>query len=152
MSSFSDEELGSFRFGGTLARPRKKIEGTTLTGTTYLKPPGSLGTKWPEQGISIVVECCADCAIYILDRTEQVQIADCTNCRVVVGPCAGSVFVLDCTGCTFSIAAKQIRVRDTHESEFRIYAPTHECAVVEVRAAPPIQHIAPRARTHARAT
>jgi hypothetical protein len=127
------EEIASFRWGGVRARPRKKIEGTTLTGATYLKPPGSLGSRWPGLGISIEIECCEDCHIYILDKTEQVQIADCKKCRVVVGPCVGSVFFMDCVGCTFSVAAKQIRVRDVTSSELRIYAPTHECAVVEVR-------------------
>lgn len=133
MSAPSSEEIASFRWGGVRARPRKKIEGKTLTGATYLKPPGSLGSRWPGLGISIEIECCDDCQIYILDKTEQVQIADCKNCRVVVGPCVGSVFFMDCVGCTFSVAAKQIRLRDVTSSELRIYAPTHECAVVEVR-------------------
>lgn len=133
MSAPDPEEIASFRWGGVRARPRKKIKGKTLTGATYLKPPGSLGSRWPGLGISIEIECCDDCQIYILDKTEQVQVADCKNCRVVVGPCVGSVFFMDCVGCTFSVAAKQIRVRDVTSSELRIYAPTHECAVVEVR-------------------
>jgi hypothetical protein len=133
MSAPTPEEIASFRWGGVRARPRKKIEGKTLTGATYLKPPGSLGSRWPGLGISIEIECCEDCQIFILDKTEQVQVADCKNCRVVVGPCFGSVFFMDCVGCTFSVAAKQIRVRDVTSSELRIYAPTHECAVVEVR-------------------
>ena len=64
---------------------------------------------------------------------NQVQIAECVDCRVVVGPCVGSVFLLDCSRCTISVAAKQIRLRDMKDCELRIFAPTHECAVVEVR-------------------
>jgi len=127
----SAEELASFSFGGVRARPRKGIEGTVVSGQTYLKPPGSLGSRWPGLGISVNVECCEDCEIYILDRTEQVQIADCNNCRVVIGPCVGSVFFLDCSGCTLSVAAKQLRLRDVSNSELRVYAPTKECVVVE---------------------
>lgn len=104
-----DEEAASFRFGGTRARPRKGIEAVFKTGETYLKPPGSCKGRWPKQGISVEVECCRDCNIYVLDTCDQVQIADCVNCRVIVGPCTGSLFLLDCTGCTFAVAGKQIR-------------------------------------------
>jgi len=127
----SAEELESFRWGGVRARPRKKIAGETRRGETYLKPPGSLGSRWPSLGISLSIECCEGCSIFILDTTEQVQIAECVDCRVVVGPCVGSVFLLDCSRCTISVAAKQIRLRDMKDCELRIFAPTHECAVVE---------------------
>lgn len=59
------------------------------------------------------------------------QISECTNCRVVVGPCVGSVFLLECVGCTFSIAAKQLRLRDVSESELRVFSPTADAVVVE---------------------
>jgi len=88
-------EAASYRWGGQRARPRRGIEGAPKRGETYLKPPGSCKTKWPKLGISVEVECCEDCSIYILDVCEQVQIAECRNCRVVVGPCVGSAFVLD---------------------------------------------------------
>ena len=77
----SAEEMASFRFGGTRARPRKKIAGTVVTGQTYLKPPGSCLTRWPGMGITIEVECCKDCFIYILDPCAQVSISECVGCR-----------------------------------------------------------------------
>eukprot|EP00965_Chrysotila_dentata_P065366 2166366-Pleurochrysis_carterae.AAC.2 len=108
----SAEEAASFRFGGTRARPRKGIEATFITGQTYLKPPGSCLSKWPQLSIGIEVECCEGCSIYILDVASQVQISDCRNCRIVIGLCTGSVFLLNCVDCTVSVAAAQLRLRD----------------------------------------
>ncbi len=131
LAPVSAEEAASFRWGGTRARPRKKIEANWLKEQTYLKPPGSCKTKFPSQGISVEVECCEKCNIYVLDPCDQVQIADCVDCRIVVGPCVGSVFLLDCKRCTFSIAAVQLRLRDVYDSTLSVFAPTDECVVLE---------------------
>ena len=131
MSRPEAEEAASYRWCGQRARPRRKIEYDPKRNETYLKPPGSCKTKWPDVGISVEVECCEDCNIYILDVCEQVQIAECKNCRVIVGPCVGSVFLLDSVGCTFSIAAKQVRLRDVTDSELRVFSPSKEAVVVE---------------------
>ena len=80
------EEAESFNWGGTRARPRKKIEAVFKKNEVYLKPPGSC-TKWPGVSVNVSIECCESCQIFILDTTEQVQIADCKDCRIVVGPC-----------------------------------------------------------------
>ena len=125
------EDIASLRFGGTRARPRKGIEGVTVTGQTYLKPPGSCLTRWPGLGVAVEVECCADCHIYVLDPTERVQISECKNCRIVVGPCVGSLMLFDCTDCTVTIAAKQIRLRDCFDCELRVFAPSSESVVIE---------------------
>ena len=85
----SPEELASYNWGGQRARPRKGIEAKFLKNETYLKPPVSCGTKYPGKSISVNVECCEGCEIYILDVCEQVQVADCVDCRIVVGPCGG---------------------------------------------------------------
>ena len=127
----SPEELASYNWGGQRARPRKGIEAKFLKNETYLKPPVSCGTKYPGKSISVNVECCEGCEIYILDVCEQVQVADCVDCRIVVGPCVGSVFLLDSVGCTFSIAAKQVRLRDVTDSELRVFSPSKEAVVVE---------------------
>eukprot|EP00316_Scyphosphaera_apsteinii_P024337 CAMPEP_0119299856 /NCGR_PEP_ID=MMETSP1333-20130426/1861_1 /TAXON_ID=418940 /ORGANISM="Scyphosphaera apsteinii, Strain RCC1455" /LENGTH=326 /DNA_ID=CAMNT_0007301431 /DNA_START=29 /DNA_END=1009 /DNA_ORIENTATION=- len=125
------EELDSFSFCGQRARPRRGIEAKFKEGETYLKPPGSCKSRWTQSSIGIEVECCDRCNIYVLDVTEQVQIADCRDCRIIVGPTVGSVFLLDCTGCTFSIAARQLRLRDVQDSELRVFVPTAEGVVVE---------------------
>lgn len=130
-ASMTPEEAKSFLWGGVRARPRKKIERAPLTGQTYLKPPGSCQSKWDSVNISIEIQCCENCNIYVLDVTEQVQISDCHNCRIIVGPCKGSVFLMDSTGCTVSTAAKQLRLRDCKDCTLHIFAPTQESAVVE---------------------
>ena len=125
------EEIASLRFGGTRARPRKGIEAVTVTGKTFLKPPGSCLTRWPGLGVAVEVECCADCHIYVLDPTERVQISECKNCRIVVGPCVGSLMLFDCTDCTVAIAASQVRLRDCFDCELRVFAPSSESVVIE---------------------
>jgi hypothetical protein len=127
----SDEEKASFRFCGQRARPRKKIEAAPLVGQTYLKPPGSCKSRWPEVEVNVEVECCERCDIYILDVAAQVQVSDCRDCRIVIGPCAGSVFLMDCVGCTISVAARQIRLRDVIDCELRTHTPMPEAFIVE---------------------
>ena len=43
----------------------------------------------------------------------------------------GSVFLLDCKNCRVSVAAKQLRVRDCFDCEFRVFAPKSEGSVIE---------------------
>ena len=116
----SPEELASYNWGGQRARPRKGIEAKFLKNETYLKPPVSCGTKYPGKSISVNVECCESCEIYILDVCEQVQVADCVDCRIVVGPCGGSVFLLS-AGST-DVRFKQVKDDlATCQQSFRAY-------------------------------
>lgn len=131
MSGPTPEEAASFEWGGTRARPRKKIEAVVKKDAVYLKPPGSCNSKWKDVSISVNIECCEGCTIAILDTTSQVQISECINCRIIVGPCTGSVFLLDCKDCTISVAAKQLRLRDCFDCTLRTYAPTSESVVIE---------------------
>jgi hypothetical protein len=124
MADISQEEKGSFNWGGQRARPRKGIERSLLADKTFLKPPGSCMSKWPKLGVGIDIECCERCNIYILDACEQVQISECVRCRIVIGPCVGSVMIFDCVDCTVAVAAKQVRLRDCSGCELRSYAPT----------------------------
>ncbi len=68
----SAEEAKSFQLLGQRARPRKKIEYAPIRKATYLKPPGSCQTRWPETSISVEIACCVDCTIAILDPTLTV--------------------------------------------------------------------------------
>ena len=81
--------------------------------------------------MSIRISACEGCSIYILDVCAQVQIDDCIDCRVVVAPCTGSVFLRDCVGCTFSVAAKQLRLRNVLRSEVRVFVDQPEAFIVE---------------------
>jgi len=125
------EELASFTWGGQRARPRKGIELVMKKDATYLKPPGSLLSKWPGLGVGVEVECCENCNIYILDASERVQVSECINCRIVVGPTCGSVMLFECKGCTITVASKQIRLRDCVDCDMRVFGAAHECVVIE---------------------
>ena len=50
--------------------------------------------------------------ILICDHSSQVLIDGLDDCRVLIGPTEGSVFVRDCSDCVFTIATKQLRVRN----------------------------------------
>ena len=65
-----------------------------------------------------------DCTIYLLDYTAQITADDCVNCKIVVGPVDGSAFFRDCKGCTISVACRQLRTRDCHDMEFRVFCAT----------------------------
>jgi len=132
MSRPSPEEIASFKFGGTCARPRKGIAAVPKKNAVYLKPPGSCNTKWaPDISVNVTVDTCENCTIAILDTTSQVQISDCVDCRIIIGPCVGPVFIMDCTRCEISVASKQVRLRDVTDCTLRTYAPTRESIVIE---------------------
>lgn len=71
MAAPTAEEAASFEWGGTRARPRKKIEKVVKQNATYLKPPGSCNSKWKDVSVSISIECCETSTIAILDTTSQ---------------------------------------------------------------------------------
>ena len=125
------DEKASFAYGGQRARPRKGIERSLLNGVTYLKPPGSCRTKYPDLGINVEVECLEKSSVYVLDVCEQVQVSDLVGCRVVIGPCVGSAMIFDCVDCTIAVAAKQTRLRDCKNCELRTFSPTLESVVIE---------------------
>ena len=73
------------------------------TDATVVKPPGAVN------GQQFVIENCARCVIYVLDRSAAVTIDECEDCTIVLGPCETSVFVRDCKNCAFAIACRQVR-------------------------------------------
>jgi len=129
VSAGEDDEKSSFIWGGTRARPRKKITRQLKSGAIFLKPPGSCLSKFP--GACVTVECCENCSIYVLDPCEQVILSECFGCRIVVGPCVGSVMLTDCTDCTVTVAAKETRMAACSKCEVRVYAPTRKCVRIE---------------------
>ena len=113
---------------------RRKIEAVHRIGETYLKLPGSCGTKYKDLGIAVDVANCDDCNIFVLDVTSQVQVDECNDCRMVIGPVSGSVFIRDCKGCTISVAARQVRLRNVEDCELRVYVPAPGAFIVETSA------------------
>lgn len=135
-SAASDAEAASFTFGGTPARPRKTIEGTLVSGATFLKPPGSCLSKVP--GAAVTLECCEQCQLYVLDPCEQVMCFELLSCRIVVGPCVGSVVFSKCVDCTITAAARETRLSDCFNCEVRATprAQSQWTPMVRCRAAP----------------
>jgi hypothetical protein len=86
MAAPTPEEAASFEWGGTRARPRKKIEKVVKQNATYLKPPGSCNSKWTDVSVSISIECCENSTIAILDPTSQCDTA--SNRKVLPLECS----------------------------------------------------------------
>ena len=84
------------------------------TDATVVKPPGAVN------GQQFVIENCARCVIYVLDRSAAVTIDECEDCTIVLGPCETSVFVRDCKNCAFAIACRQVR-HDAADKDFVAY-------------------------------
>jgi len=87
-------------------------------GETCLRKPGDI------KGQSFDLCDLKDCEVMLLDHTGQVFADDLVNCKVYIGPCGADVFVRNCTGCTFTIACKQLRMRDCSSCKMFLYSAT----------------------------
>lgn len=65
-----------------------------------------------------------ECEVQLLDHTGQVFADDLINCKVYIGACASDVFVRNCVNCTFTIACKQLRLRDCSHTTLYLYSKT----------------------------
>jgi len=64
------------------------------------------------------------CTVKVLCWTSQVQVDELLNCKVFIGPCESSVFIRDCRNCEFTVACKQLRVRDCRDVTFHLFSMT----------------------------
>jgi len=88
------------------------------TGKTLERRPGEL------RGQSFDMDSLTDCEVRVMDHTAQVLADRLINCKVLVGPCSADVFLRDCKGCTFSVACKQLRMRNCHDCTVFLYSMT----------------------------
>lgn len=61
------------------------------------------------------------CEVQLLDHIGQVFVDDLVNCKVYIGACGADVFVRNCVDCTFTIASKQLRIRDCSFCQMYLY-------------------------------
>mmetsp|Transcript_34808 Transcript_34808/g.69381 ORF Transcript_34808/g.69381 Transcript_34808/m.69381 type:complete len:277 (-) Transcript_34808:211-1041(-) len=118
-----------FRFGGTPARPRKGIAQQLVSGTTFLKPPGSCLSKMP--GVHVSLECCEKCNLYVLDPCEQVVCFQLIGCRIVIGPCIGTVTFSNCVDCTIAVVACETRLDNCTNCEVRLFSPARNLVALD---------------------
>jgi tubulin-specific chaperone C len=52
---------------------------------------------------------------------DALRLRNLTDCRVLAAPVRGSVYVENCTGCTVMAAGRQLRVHDTHATDFYVH-------------------------------
>lgn len=65
-----------------------------------------------------------NCEVRLLDHIGQVFADDLVDCKVYIGACGSDVFVRNCRNCTFTIACKQLRLRDCSHSTIYLYSAT----------------------------
>lgn len=83
-----------------------------LSGETLTKPPGSIA------GRPFALSRLEKCEVRLMSWSGAVTADKLTGCRVLVGPVSGSIFVRDCVDCEFSIACRQLRLRDCEGCTF----------------------------------
>jgi protein XRP2 len=65
-----------------------------------------------------------NCKIYCYDSVDNVTVDECEDCELIVAACQGSVFIRDSKNMKVTVACKQLRTRDCHEMDVRLYAMT----------------------------
>jgi len=87
-------------------------------GETLVKKPGDI------RGQAFDLCDLKNCDVQLLDHIGQVFVDDLVDCKVYIGACGADVFVRRCTNCTFTIACKQLRLRDCSHDVIYLYSAT----------------------------
>ncbi|KAF5839280.1 tubulin binding cofactor C-domain-containing protein [Dunaliella salina] len=87
-------------------------------GEVKVKAPGTIN------GQAFMIDECADCDLYVLDRCAAVTIDDSKNCRIFIGPTDGSIFMRNCTNVKCCFIGRQIRLRDVTNSNVALLCRT----------------------------
>lgn len=62
-----------------------------------------------------------DCEIYLEGHLGTLYIKEVQKCKIYTGPIRGSAFVDTVNGCDIQLCAQQIRIHNTHSTDFRTY-------------------------------
>jgi protein XRP2 len=65
-----------------------------------------------------------NCKVICYDPLDSMQIDECENCEIVVAGCEGSIFLRDSKNMKLTVACKQLRLRDSHDIDVRLFATT----------------------------
>lgn len=82
------------------------------------KEPGSIN------GQPFEVKQLGRCEVRLMCWSSQTQVDSSRDCRIFIGPCETSVFVRDCHDCVFTVACKQLRLRDCTRCTFHLFSET----------------------------
>lgn len=85
------------------------------SGAVLVKCGGSI------DGVDVVLSQLRDCVVLLLGSPSALRCHALVNCHVYCGPCSGSVLIYGASDCTFHLAARQLRIHDTHATTFRLH-------------------------------
>ena len=85
---------------------------------TLTKEPGSIS------GQPFEIKSLKKCEVRLMCYSSQVNVDQVAGSRVFIGPCETSVFIRDCTDCKFTVACKQLRLRDCSRCTFHLFSET----------------------------
>lgn len=76
--------------------------------------------------------------IFLLGRLKAVHILNLQNCEVFIGPVSGAAHITECVNCVIHVAAHQIRIHQSSNTDFYIFVSTNPIVenVQNVRFAP----------------
>jgi hypothetical protein len=79
-----------------------------------------------------------NCSVLLLGRLKAVHILALDNCQVFIGAVAGAAHITDCKNCQIYVASHQIRIHQSIDTDFYIFAATNPIveSVSRVRFAP----------------
>ena len=76
------------------------------------------------KGQQVAMDELTHCSIFVFDAVDSIMMDRCVDCELVVAACEGSVFLRDCENCRLAVACKQLRTRDCHDVDVRLFAST----------------------------
>jgi hypothetical protein len=103
--------------GGEALPPEDPVHGFyRQTGRVLVKSGGACS------GVDVVLSHLRDCVVFILDPPLALRCHNLQNCAVYCAPVSGSVLIYGARHCTIHVAARQLRIHDTHATSFHLHA------------------------------
>lgn len=66
----------------------------------------------------------ADCSVYLLDYTSEVDVTNCVNCQIFIGPVDGPAIFDSCQNCNVAVACQQFQAKGCADCVFGLYCAT----------------------------
>eukprot|EP01113_Clastostelium_recurvatum_P008466 TRINITY_DN14001_c0_g1_i1.p1 TRINITY_DN14001_c0_g1~~TRINITY_DN14001_c0_g1_i1.p1 ORF type:complete len:261 (+),score=54.98 TRINITY_DN14001_c0_g1_i1:388-1170(+) len=79
----------------------------------------------PAESTDFVLSHLTSCRVYLLAPLTALRVDHLKDCTLVTGPVQGSVFLDDCKDCFIHVASRQIRIHNSRNTQFYIYAKSH---------------------------
>eukprot|EP00941_MAST-03F_sp_MAST-3F-sp1_P006144 g6144.t1 len=83
---------------------------------TLVKAPGEIDAQ------TFDIADLDSCEVLLLDHSSQIQATSLQSSHVFVGPCSGTVYIDSCNDCVFTVACKNLQLRNCKRCVVYVYA------------------------------